>query len=152
MGVKLSRYRNTGYFVRAFTSQGEKQYTWSGAKGNKVDTKEVPNEVYDYLTMNSLCFDKGELVIAEDNEDAEDLKQSIDDVEAYDHNTHTKEEIEKILKGNTNKMKKELESVTSESEKQFVISIAQEMAEDMTKGKLDFLAEWMGTDADILFD
>ncbi len=152
MGVKLARYRNNGYFVRAFTTNGEKQYSWAGAKKGKIDTKEVPEEVYDYLTMNSVCFDKGELVVVDENENAEELKQAIVDRESYDKNTHSKEEIEKILKGNFPKMKKALNDIDSDSEKQFVVSIAQEMSDDLAKGKIDFIAEWMGTDADILFD
>jgi len=152
MSVKLGRYRNTGYFVRAYTSQGEKQYSWSGRKGDKVDVKEVPQEVYDYLTMNSIALDKGELVIMEDNENADELKDSIVDQESYDNNTHSKEEIEKILKGNLPKMKKELNKITSDSEKQFVISVAQDQIDSLAKGKVDFLAEWMGVDSEVLFD
>lgn len=152
MGVKLARYRKTDYFVRAFTSNGEKQYTWTGTKGNKVDVKEVPNEVYEYLAMNSICFDNGELVLVDDNENIEELKNSISDRESYDKNTHTKDEIEKILKGNFPKMKKSLNDITVNSEKHFVLSVAKEMADDLAKGKVDFLAEWMGIEASILFD
>src|SRR5690554_1745281 len=108
MGIKLARYRNTNYFVRCPLAGGEKQYTWTGAKGNKVDIKEVPQDVFDYLTMNSLCFDKGELVIIEDNEESKQAKENIADQESYEKNSHSKDEIEKILKGNFAKMKKEL--------------------------------------------
>lgn len=153
MGIKLARHRNTPYFVRAPISSGEKQFSWSGAKGNRVDVKEVPEEVYEYLTMNSICFDKGELVLVEkDKEKAEELKQSIVDVDTYEKNTHTKEEIEKILKGNFPKMKKALSEITVDSEQQFVLSVAKEMADELAKGKIDFVGEWLGIDSNILFD
>jgi len=152
MGVKLARYRNTNYFVRVPLSGGEKQYTWTGAKGNKVDIKEVPVEVFDYLTMNSICFDQGELVIVGEQEEVEKAKENISNPESYEKNTHTKEDIEKILKGNFPKMKKVLGDITADSEKQFVISVAQEIVEELPKGKVDFLAQWMNTEADLLFD
>ncbi|MBD1379210.1 hypothetical protein [Metabacillus arenae] len=152
MGIKLARYRNTSYFARCFLSGGEKQYTWTGAKGNRIDIKEVPQEVFDYLSMNSQCFDNGELVIVEDTEESKQAKEHIADIESYENNTHTKEEIEKILKGNFPKMKKELNDITVDSEKQFVLSVAQEMQDELAKGKIDFLAEWLGIDSAILFD
>lgn len=152
MGVKLARYRNTNYFVRVPLSGGEKQYTWTGAKGNKIDIKEVPQEVFDYLTMNSLCFDKGELVIVGEEKEIEEAINNIADPESYEKNVHTKEEIEKILKGNFPKMKKILGEITVDAEKQFVISVAQELVNDLPKGKIDFLAKWMNTEADLLFD
>lgn len=152
MGIKLARYRNTNYFVRCPLSGGEKQYTWTGAKGTKVDIKEVPEDVFDYLTMNSRCFDNGELVIVQDSEGSKEALENIADIESYENNTHSKDEIEKILKGNFPKMKKSLSEITVDSEKQFVLSVAQEMADELAKGKIDFLAEWMNVDADILFD
>lgn len=49
-------------------------------------------------------------------------------------------------------MKKVLGDITADSEKQFVISVAQEIVEELPKGKVDFLAQWMNTEADLLFD
>lgn len=152
MGIKIARYRNTNYFVRCPLAGGEKQYTWTGAKGSKVDVKEIPEEVFDYLTMNSRCFDNGELVIMQESKESKEAVENIADKETYEKNTHTKDEIVAILKGNFGKMKKELNDITVDSEKQFVLSVAQEMADDLAKGKIDFIAEWMGTEADILFD
>jgi hypothetical protein len=152
MGIKLARYRNTNYFVRCPLAGGEKQYTWTGAKGKKVDIKEIPQDVFDYLTMNSVCFDNGELVIVEDNEESKQAKEHISDQDSYTRNIHTKKEIEDILTGNFPKMKKTLNEISVDSEKQFVLSVAQEMSADLAKGKIDFLAEWMNLSADVLFD
>lgn len=104
--IKLARYRSTSYFVGYTGDGGHKQYTWSGSKNGKADIKEVPKEVVEWLTMNSVCFDKGELVIVEDNETTKEIKDSIVESEAYENNIHTKEEIEKMIKsGNIAQLK-----------------------------------------------
>jgi len=102
--------------------------------------------------MNTACFDKGQLVIQEDDVIVNEIKDTITEVDTYENNTNTKEDIEKLLGGNINKLKAELKKITVDSEKQFVIDIASDMKENLTKGKLDALAEWMGVSADILFD
>ena len=43
-------------------------------------------------------------------------------------------------------MKKSLDEITIDSEKQFVIDVAQEMSDDLTKGKVKSLGEWMGVE------
>ncbi|KON87346.1 hypothetical protein AF332_11255 [Sporosarcina globispora] len=150
--IKLARHRNTSYFVRYDADGSNRQWSWAGSRNGKIDTKEVPKEVVEWLQMNSVCFDKGELVIVEDNEFTKDVKDGIVEIETYENNTHSKEEIEKLLGGNINKMKAELKKITVDSEKQFVIEVASALKDDLTKGKLDFLSEWMGVDSDILFD
>ncbi|MCA1025675.1 hypothetical protein LCM23_06195 [Cytobacillus kochii] len=150
--VKLARHRNTSYFVRYDADGSNKQWTWAGSKNGRIDTKEVPREVVDWLQMNSVCFDKGELVIVGDAKDISELKDGISDIEAYESNTHSNEDIEKLLNGNINKMKSELKKITVDSEKQFVVEVATHLRDSLTKGKLDFIAEWMGTDSSILFD
>lgn len=144
--IKLARYRNTPYSV---LYEG-KQYVWNPAKNGKASVREVSEELFDYLTVNSLCFDRGQLVIVD--EAKEELEQHIEDVESYKSNVHTQEEIEKILKGNLQKMKSELNRITADAEKQFVISIAKELQQDLTKSKIDFIAEWRGVKPEILFD
>lgn len=151
--VKLARYRNTPYYVRYPSDNGrDSQFTWTGAKGNRFDVKPVPREVVDYLTMNSVCFDKGELVIIDDDESSKEAKETIADKESYEKNTHTKEEVEKLLKGNFKKLEKELKNITVDSEKEFIVNVAQDMKKDLTAGKLDLIADWVGTKSDILFD
>ncbi|MDE1403265.1 MULTISPECIES: hypothetical protein [Bacillus subtilis group] len=152
--VKLARYRNTSYFVGDTGDGTHKQYTWAGSKNGKADIKEVPKEVVEWLTMNSVCFDKGELVIVDEDDSTKELKESIVDAEAYTNNTHTKEEISKMIKtGNIAQMKNKLEKITVDSEKQFVIDVASEFSDDIPAGKLKALAEWMGVeDPSLLFD
>lgn len=150
--IKLARYRNTSYFVKYTGNGQERQYTWSGSKNGRPDVKVVPREVVDWLTMNTSCFDKGQLVIQEEDLIVNEIKDTITEVDTYENNTHTKEDIEKLLGGNINKLKAELKKITVDSEKQFVIDVASDMKDDLTKGKLDALADWMGVSADILFD
>ncbi|MGK4040943.1 hypothetical protein AB0Y20_01480 [Heyndrickxia oleronia] len=150
--VKLARYRNTSYFVRYDADGSNRQYSWNGSKNGKPEIKEVPREVVDWLQMSTICFDKGELVLVEDNEITKEVKDGIVEHETYENNTHTQEEIEKLLKGNINKMKAELKKITVDSEKQFVIEVASTFKDELTKGKLDALADWMKIDPSILFD
>lgn len=152
MGVKLARNRNTAYFVRCPLAGGEKQYTWARARNGKTDVHEVPQEVFDYLTLNSRCFDEGELeIVEESDEKLKELKGNLGDPESYENNTHKEDEIEKLLKGNFPKMKSALNAITSDSEKQFVISVAKKIASGLAKGKIDFLSQWMNVESDILF-
>lgn len=150
--IKLARYRNTSYFVRYNADGSSRQYTWNGSKNGRAEIKEVPLEVVQWLQMNSLCFDKGELVIVDETEESKEIKDGIVEIETYENNTHTKEEIEKLLTGNINKLKAELKKITIDSEKQFVIDIAISLKDDLTKGKLDTLADWMGIESSILFE
>lgn len=150
--VKLARYRNTSYFVKYDADGSNRQYTWNGSVNGRAEIKEVPREVVEWLQMSTICFDRGELVIVEDNEVTKEIKDGIVEVETYQNNTHTQEEIEKLLNGNINKLKAELKKITVDSEKQFVIEVASSLKDDLTKGKLDALAEWMKIDSSILFD
>lgn len=150
--IKLARYRNTSYFVKYDADGSNRQYTWNGSKNGKADIKEVPREVVDWLAMNSICFDKGELVILDEDDSSKEIKDGIVEIETYENNTHSAEEIAKLLKGNFMKMKSDLGKITVDSEKNFVIEVASTLKEDLTKGKLDFLADWMGIDSSVLFD
>lgn len=150
--IKLARYRNTSYFVRYNADGSNRQYIWNGSKNGKAEIKEVPIEVVQWLQMNSICFDKGELVIVDETDESKEIKDGIVEIETYENNTHTKEDIEKLLTGNINKLKAELKKITVDSEKQFVIDVAISLKDDLTKGKLDALADWMGIDSSILFE
>lgn len=150
--IKVVRYRTVPYTVNFPTnSGGVKSYIWSGSKGKKLDEKQLPREVVDWLLINSRCFTEGELVIIEDTEDAKDAVESIDNIEEYKNNTHSREETEQLLTGNFNKMKSELAKITNKNEKKFFIEVAKEIGLD-SNSKLKFLAEWYGVKKDILFD
>jgi hypothetical protein len=149
--IKIARYRTSPYIVNFLSNGGStKSYSWTGSKGNKIDIKPIPEEVVDWLVMNSVCFRDGELAIIEDTEQAKEIVTNIDDVEEYKNNTHSKEQAIKILEGNINKMKAELKKVTNKGEMKFFIDVAKEINLD-SSSKQSFLAEWFGVKKDILF-
>lgn len=151
--VKLARYRNIPYYVRCNVNGVPFKAEWVGSKPNGVvDVKEVPKFVADWLHMNTICFERGELVIVEESSASNEVKGNIVDTETYENNTHQREDILKLLQGNINKLKAELKKITVDSEKQFVIDVAFSVKEELTKGKIDVISEWMGISADILFD
>jgi hypothetical protein len=149
--IKVARHRNSQYTVNYPTNNGGvKAFIWAGSKGTKIDTKELPPEVVEYLLLNSMCFKEGELKIVEDSEEALDVIESIEDVEEYRNNSHTKDEAIKLLEGNFNKLKSELNKVTSKQEKKFFVDVAKEIKLD-SNSKLKFLSDWYGVSQDILF-
>lgn len=138
--VLLARQRKGDYVV----NYDNKKYVWQGIKGNLVTKKEVPMEVFDFLQSGTACFQNGELVLmAKDNKEESkealnELKENIPYVDEYEANTHSKEEIIALITGNVNKMKAELNKITSKSEKRFVMEIAKEL---YVGGELDSSAK-----------
>lgn len=149
--VKIARHRNIPYSVNYKSNNGLKSFQWAGSKGNKTDIKDIPVEVVDWLIMTSRCFIDGELKIIEDSKETEEMVSNLDELDSYKNNSHTREEIVKILNGNLNKMKSELEKITVQSEKQYVLDVAKEIKLDVAS-KQKFIAEWIGAPVDILFD
>ena len=129
--VKVFRKRDTDYVVKCpFV---DKKFVFMGSKKNRKPTVvKVPREVYDWLVTETTAFKSGSLSVEEDME--EDLGMSVD-LEEVKKNSHTREEIEKILKGTCANMKKKLVEITSQDEKDFVMSIAKEMKIDSTEKK-----------------
>lgn len=150
--ITLARYRNSDYIVRCEIDGVEKRYTWKGSRGNVVDRKTVPTDVVEWLNLNTECFNKGALVVEGKDKDVEALKEDFEDVDNYDNNTHTYEEIKKILTGHHMTMQKKLKDITVEDEKRFVVDVAKEIQDDLAGGKQKFIAEWYGSETDILFD
>lgn len=151
--IKVARYRNTPYIFNFNTSGGTKRYEWAGSKNGKFDVKSLSQEAVDWLMMNSSCFRRGELVIIEDSDNAKEVVNNLGgDLEDYTNNIHSKDEILDILKGHHMTMQKKLNEITVDSEKRFVLDIAKEISDELAGGKLNYLAEWMGVDRDVLFD
>lgn len=148
--LKVARYRNSPYTVNFITNGGLKTYQWASSKTNKTDVKALPSEVVDWLLMNSVTFSEGELVIVEETEEAKEAISNIDDTEKYENNTHSREEIVKILEGNFMKMKSELGKITVLQEKQYVVDVAKEIKLD-SSSKQKYLADWLDVPVDILF-
>lgn len=143
--VKLARLRSTEYTVNFDTGIRKLEYKWAGCKkGGKPMVKEVPIEVFDYLNMTTSTLSSGALVIAEEEPKKEEFVELISEVEEYENNSHTHDEIVALLKGNMAKMKKELSAITSKQEKMFVKEIADEISstEGLNNTKLEFIDKW----------
>lgn len=141
--ILLERHRKRDYTVR----YESKRYFWAGAKGNIISKVYVPREVYDYLAMSTSCLKNGELIVSANTpkELKEELDNEIYEKEEQEANSLTREDVEKILKGNMASMKSALEKVTSFSAKQFVLDVAKEMKlSNVNKQK--FIKDWYGTE------
>lgn len=149
--IILERHRKRDYTVRF---EG-KRYFWASAKGNIISKVVVPREVYDYLAMSTTCFKDGELILSKDvsNELREELENEIYEKDEHEANSLTREDVEKILKGNLAYMKSNLEKITSKSTKQFVLDTAKEL-QISNVNKQKFIKEWYETELPLedLFD
>ncbi len=150
--VTLARYRNTDYTVRCEIDGSMKKYTWKGSKGNKVDKKKVPQEVVDWLNMNTQCFNKGKLVLESQGKVADSLKDDFADPDTYNANTNSREEIVEALQGHHKTLEKFLSEITVDDEKRFIIDIAVEIKDELTGAAQNRISEFAGIDRDILFD
>lgn len=149
--VKLARLRSTEYIVNHDTGIRKIEYKWAGCKkGGKPMVKEIPIELFDYLNMATTTLSSGALVIADTEPDKEEIVSQIQEVEEYENNSHTYQEIVDLLKkSNLAKLKKELSTITARPEKMFVKEVADELAESeegLNNNKLEFIKEWFTQD------
>ena len=142
--VVLARYKNTDYTV----NYENKRYVWYGSKGNIISKKEVPIDIYEWLTMHTYTFQNGELVLDSSNENLEELKENIYEIEEYEVNSISKEDIAKLLNGNFKKMESELNKIEADSTKRFVLDVAREIGLE-SSAKQRFIKEWLGTELTI---
>ena len=138
--VVLARYKNTDYTV----NYENKRYVWYGSKGNIISKKEVPIDIYEWLTMHTYTFQNGELVLDSSNENLEELKENIYEIDEYKVNSISKEDIAKLLNGNFKKMESELNKIEADSTKRFVLDVAREIGLE-SAAKQRFIKEWLGT-------
>ena len=142
--VTLLRHRGTEYVV----NYENKKYVWPPSKGNVVSKKDVPVDVYEWLTSYTTAFRFGELVLDKTNENIDELKEHIYEIEDYEVNSISKEEIKKILEGNFKKMESELNKIKLDSTKRFVLDVAKEIKIE-SAAKQRFIKEWLGTELTI---
>ena len=142
--VVLARYKNTDYTV----NYENKRYVWYGSKGNIISKKEVPIDIYEWLTMHTYTFQNGELVLDSTNENLEELKENIYEIDEYNANAISKEDIIKLLNGNFKKMEAEFKKIEIDSTKRFVLDVAREIGLESAP-KQKFIKEWLGTELTI---
>ena len=142
--VTLLRHRGTEYVV----NYENKKYVWPPSKGNIISKRDVPMDVYEWLTSYTTAFRFGELVLDETNENIDELKEHIYEIEEYEANSISKDEIKKILEGNFKKMESELNKIKLDSTKRFVLDVAKEIKIE-SAAKQRFIKEWLGTELTI---
>ncbi len=142
--VVLARHKNTQYTVNF----ENKRYVWAGSKGDIISKREVPRELYDWLSMFTTAFKNGELVLDEKSENIEELEYNILEKEEYEANSLTRAEIKKLLEGNYKKMESELKKIDVDSTKRFVLDVAKEIKLE-SAAKQKFLKEWIGSQLSI---
>lgn len=142
--VILARYKNTDFTV----NYENKRYVWAGSKGNIISKKAVPLDVYEWLAMQTTTMSSGELVLDSSNENLEELKENIYEIEEYEVNSISKEDIAKLLNGNFKKMESELNKIEADSTKRFVLDVAREIGLE-SSAKQRFIKEWLGTELTI---
>ena len=142
--VTLLRHRGTEYVV----NYENKKYVWPPSKGNIISKRDVPMDVYEWLTSSTTAFRFGELVLDKTNENIDELKEHIYEVEDYEANSISKDEIKKILEGNFKKMESELNKIKLDSTKRFVLDVAKEIKIE-SAAKQRFIKEWLGTELTI---
>ncbi|EGT3606916.1 hypothetical protein FKF97_10965 [Clostridium perfringens] len=144
--VILERHRPTPYTV----NYENKKYEWLGSKNGVPSTKKVKREVYDFLAMGTSALESGKLILGKimSEELKEELLEEIPDVEKYEINALTKEDVEKMLKGNLKTMEKAFSEIEESSTKQFIYKIAKEMKiENSNKQKM--IKDLIGSDLSI---
>ncbi|BDR74186.1 hypothetical protein K144316041_p20250 (plasmid) [Clostridium tetani] len=147
-GIKLGRYKLIPYTVRYVDEGGMmKQYEWAGMKGEKVDVKSVPEELVNFLEMNSFCFRQGELKIIEDTKIAKEIVENLSDKEEYKKNALTRDEMLELLNGNYKKLESEVKSMNKETVN-CLIDLAKEIKMD-SSAKQRILSEAIGMDKNI---
>lgn len=142
--VTLLRHRGTEYVV----NYENKKYVWPPSKGNIISKRDVPMDVYEWLTSYTTAFRFGELVLDKTNENIDELKEHIYEIEEYEANSISKDEIKKILEGNFKKMESELNKIKLDSTKRFVLDVAKEIKIE-SAAKQRFIKEWLGTELTI---
>ena len=150
--VVLIRKQSTPFTVNFPMNDRIKKYIWSGTRGKLINKKSVPFEVYDWLAQYTSTFSEGCLIVEQtEDEEINEIKNTIEDIENIEKSILTKKEIEEILtSGNHLVLKKALNALVEDlpeelvkKQKRYVISVAGEIGVD-SSAKRKVIAEWAG--------
>lgn len=161
--VTIIRKKGTPFKVNYPADDRVKTYAWNGTVGTRLDKKNIPFEVYDWLAQYTTTFSEGELVIDKTNdEEVLEVKEGIDNIQNIENAILTKHEIKEILtKGNHLSLKKKLDELVknqpyevTENQKRYIVGVASEIGID-SNSKRKILCEWAGINyenSDLVFD
>lgn len=166
-GVVLQRKQPREFVINyPYGDRGNKEYKFMGTRGDRIYEREVPMDVFEWLTQYTTTIKDGELIIKpeeiESNEDVYYIREGIENIDQMEEAILTKEEIIKILEtGNHNVLKKKLRELTENKveevakaiRKQF-LEVAGEVGVD-SSAKRQALCNWLNVDfeiSDVIFD
>lgn len=141
--IKLENPRSTQYAHRYIFPNGrdEMTYTWKPSTEKITIGVEVPDYVYVDIRDNTTAFRKGYLIVAKTED--EEIKEEV--AELVDTKVYTVKEMQEVLKGNINKIKKEITKETPKSIIEEFVKVAKDMKLDSVS-KQKYLAELLGVD------
>lgn len=140
--VKIVNKRSTGYTVSL--PSGE-YYEWLPSSNGMYDEQELEFKTVQILHMRSSTFKDGYLFI-DDEEARKRLGLEKDEIKVF---TMSKEDIEKMLKGNLASLKKLDNYKDNKSLISEVINVAKELKID-NHNKLNYLSELSGVPIEII--
>lgn len=161
--VILIRKQSTPFTVNFPIDGRIKKYEWKGTQGKVLNKRPVPFEVYNWLALYTTTFNEGMLIIDKsDDEEINEIKENIENVDVVEKSILTKEDVEKMLNtGNHLALKKELNKIIDglsdeliENQKRYIVTVASEIGLD-SAAKRKVVAEWAGIDyenSDLIFD
>lgn len=161
--VTLTRKKTTPFTVNYPIDGRIKKYIWLGTKGSLKNKKNVPFEVFEWLSMYTSTLIEGDLILEKsDDIEVNHIRENIEGIDKIEDIILTKDEIIEIFKtGNHLSLKSKLKTLTdgrtdsiAKNQKRYIVGIAKEIGID-SNSKRKVLCEWAGIDyenSDLLFD
>lgn len=161
--VVLIRKQSTPFKVNYPIDGRIKPYVWNGTKGNILNKKAVPFEVYEWLAQYTTTFQEGCLIIEDaGDEEIKEVKENIENADLAEKAVLTEGEVKKILNnGNHLVLKSKLDNLIKDlpeeivnNLKRYIVSIAREVGID-SSAKRKVLCNWANLNqenSDLLFD
>lgn len=147
--VTLINHRPTEFIVNIPDSD-YKKIVVKGAKSRPTKI-EVPLEVFEHLAYDTSTFETGSLSFEHASKAVvKELKENMNNLEAYESNALSKKDIKELLKGNTATMKKRLEKITDLLAQKAVVGYISENINEIPFAKVNAICEWAGVSPESL--
>lgn len=145
--VTLINHRSTDFFINM---PEHKQVVVKGAKARPTKV-EVSLEIFEYLAYDTSTFETGSLSFEHESKAVvKELKENMNDVEAYENNALSKKDIKELLKGNAPTMKKKLDKVTDVLAQKAIVNYVSENIDEIGFSKVNAICEWAGVSLETL--
>lgn len=145
--VTLINHRSTEFRISV---PEHKQIIVKGAKARPTKI-EVPFEIFEHLAYDTSTFETGSLSFEHESKAVvKELKENMNDVEAYENNALSKKDIKELLKGNAPTMKKKLDKVTDVLAQKAIVNYVSEHIDEIGFSKVNSICEWAGVSLETL--